>query len=225
MKRLIFLSGEIEFYPSKELSYNRSNTKRIIQKNSTIYFVNYKGYLGTTPDIIIEAYNSSVSGKLRVPAFMDVKECIDLQVSPELKLSVRSIEQGLVNNQLMTPLTPRYAYGDSISNILKNQLASKEISLYLDLDNGYFNVSHDKKNTKIYFYDFCKVNNLVYIDSLKAPIITTGYDEEDIVLADDKKLKSLEEYFVKAEKYENAAKVLKRLKTLEKNIELSSYNK
>lgn len=205
------MNGDIEFYPSFKLTYDE---KYVRQKNNILFFLNYKGSFGTISDLVIETYRSSVCGKLRVPAFMDVKECIDLQVSPELNLSVRSSEQGLVNNSLLKPITPRYYYGDSITDILKKKLNAKDVDLFFDTEKGLFNVYYDKKSIRIFFYEFCSYSNLVYIDSIKAPLITIGYDEEDIMLADDKKLKSLETYFVKTEKYENAAKVLRRLKNL-----------
>lgn len=211
MIRTIFVNGEIEFYPSQRLEYDTKYSNRTSDK---IVFLNYNGKFGTTKDVVVETYNSSISGKLRVPGFFYVKECIDLQVSPDFNLSVRSVEQGLVNGKLMEAVTPRYKYGDSLTDIIKKNFKAKNVEIFFDTEKKNFNIYHDNKYSVIPFHEFCYINNLVYIDSFKAPLITTGYSEEDIVAADDKMLELLEKYFVNREEYENAEKVVERLKLL-----------
>jgi len=215
MIRTIFINGEIEFYPSDRLEYDTKYSKS--DKNGLV-FLNYRDKFGTTNDSVIEAYNSSISGKLRVPGFFHVKECIDLQVSPHLNLSVRSAEQGLVNEKLMEPLTPRYKYGDSLTDIMKKIFKTKSLEFFFDTEKKNFNIYHDNKYTVMSFQEFCYKNNLVYIDSFRAPIITTGYSVEDISLADNKMLDFLEKYFVSREEYENAERVVERLKLLKTSV-------
>lgn len=222
MKTLKFINGDIEFYASDKLEYDKRYLAH--EDESRLMFKDYVGRVGLNNCRLDVKDDANISGVVAMPSLFIIRGQVNLCIPPYMNISVRSLEQGRVNGVLMEPKTRGYAYGKILSYYAKKYFE------YM-FDYGKFNIdmvgetfvaiNEKLEKAKIHSLDLCEKYNLVYIESAgykKPPLIDIGYSLNDLILVPTEELDRLERDYVSSEEYENAALVLKeKRRRLEKH--------
>lgn len=214
MKTLKFINGDIEFYPSKYIAYDKKYLRNSTGKSWT--FNDYKGEVGLN-DCVIGVYkNANIKGYLSSPAYIDTAGDIDLIVHPSMELSIKTTKQGFVDDVAMENRSGRYEYGASIQEHANYYFSNFFIDTNFEVlkNPGSFFASRGKQHETVTFLDLCAESNLICIDVIKTnnvSIIKKGYTEEYVALAKIAELHNILNISLENEDYKLAAIVKKEI--------------